>query len=58
MIVQKTLAQNYNAIKTFQKSFKFGVICAWVNIDDSLFYFGFRKTIMRILCIENKCEVY
>ena len=55
MIVQKTLARNYNAIKKFQKSF--GVIYAWVNIDDSLFYFGFRKTIMRVLCIENKCEV-
>ena len=26
----------------------FGVICAWVNIDDSLFYFGSRKKIMRI----------
>ena len=35
----------------------FGVICAWVNIDDSLFYFGSRKKLMRILCIENTCEV-
>ena len=42
MIVQERLAGNYDMpLKNFKN--QFGVICAWVNEIDSLFYFGTRK---------------
>ena len=42
MIVQERLAGNYDMpLRNFKN--QFGVICAWVNEVDSLFYFGTRK---------------
>ena len=42
MIVQERLAGNYDMpLRNFKN--QFGVICAWVNKVDSLFYFGTRK---------------
>ena len=42
MIVQERLAGNYDVpLRNFKN--QFGVICAWVNEVDSLFYFGTRK---------------
>ena len=55
MIVQERLARNYDAVRKFQKSF-----WGYLRMGEyrcSLFYFGSRKKLMRILCIENTCEV-
>ena len=42
LIVQERLAGNYDMpLRNFKN--QFGVICAWVNETDSLFYFGTRK---------------
>ena len=44
MIVQERLTRNYDAVRKFQKSVWGYLRMGEYTLDDSLFYFGSRKT--------------